>query len=225
MLIFFFCRWPVFFFFNDTATTEIYTLSLHDALPIWWPRSACGWARPDSIRRSPPAPRSEEHTSELQSRSDLVCRLLLEKKKQNQRTRPDEEQITTQLIMDAIADACGIERSLQDMSNEKTIERREQCAPFFFFNDTATTEIYTLSLHDALSISSCNSAACCGPCAPPNYPTAHCDSCCGRSEEHTSELQSRSDLVCRLLLEKKKHQHVIPSHRSNHSFAPGPDPP
>src|SRR5690349_25109003 len=79
-----------FFFFNDTATTEIYTLSLHDALPICSPsryprasprngsstanpKSPCPWA----IR----AARSEEHTSELQSRRDLVCRLLLEKKK------------------------------------------------------------------------------------------------------------------------------------------------
>src|SRR6185312_17526904 len=73
----------VFFFFNDTATTEIYTLFLHDALPI---SMSIGW------RAVPSAPlparpcrwtttRSEEHTSELQSRSDLVCRLLLEKKK------------------------------------------------------------------------------------------------------------------------------------------------
>src|SRR6266496_6620022 len=68
-----------FFFFNDTATTEIYTLSLHDALPIWTrnPRRAC-WFR---VWSSALAPRSEEHTSELQSRRDLVCRLLLEKKK------------------------------------------------------------------------------------------------------------------------------------------------
>src|SRR2546421_5883210 len=73
-----------FFFFNDTATTEIYTLSLHDALPISrkpasQPTSACSTARPASRSRRPT--RSEEHTSELQSRSDLVCRLLLEKKK------------------------------------------------------------------------------------------------------------------------------------------------
>src|SRR2546430_17228839 len=83
-----------FFFFNDTATTEIYTLSLHDALPIWFgtelsplptsrfrlildrckrlARSKVGGWRPR---------RSEEHTSELQSQSNLVCRLLLEKKK------------------------------------------------------------------------------------------------------------------------------------------------
>src|SRR6266567_7600411 len=72
-----------FFFFNDTATTEIYTLSLHDALPISasersLPPSACG-SSPTS--RSPKPRRSEEHTSELQSQSNLVCRLLLEKKK------------------------------------------------------------------------------------------------------------------------------------------------
>src|SRR6267143_7315112 len=80
-----------FFFFNDTATTEIYTLSLHDALPI-----CCGRTRQDSIGwpststvhapHSPSSqpclvPRSEEHTSELQSQFHLVCRLLLEKKK------------------------------------------------------------------------------------------------------------------------------------------------
>src|SRR6266704_6278305 len=74
LYFFFFC----FFFFNDTATTEIYTLSLHDALPISCrsPRSR----RPWRCRRARWA-RSEEHTSELQSRFDLVCRLLLEKKK------------------------------------------------------------------------------------------------------------------------------------------------
>src|SRR2546430_4103483 len=88
----------------------------------------------------------------------------------------------------------------------------------FFFNDTATTEIYTLSLHDALPISPTSTA-------PPPGATAVRDHCAngpvartsrtrrrgsnrpaspGRSEEHTSELQSQSNLVCRLLLEKKK---------------------
>src|SRR2546430_6129285 len=90
-----------FFFFNDTATTEIYTLSLHDALPIFsWYQLYLGvtpiWAivvvpyfvvLPHAIDRSPEQStpvvhRSEEHTSELQSQSNLVCRLLLEKKKQ-----------------------------------------------------------------------------------------------------------------------------------------------
>src|SRR5256886_17124446 len=80
----------IFFFFNDTATTEIYTLSLHDALPI------CITALSDHLKRQWAtlgslltgtrrrfSIRSEEHTSELQSQSNLVCRLLLEKKKKN----------------------------------------------------------------------------------------------------------------------------------------------
>src|SRR5690349_22703409 len=81
---------PPRFFFNDTATTEIYTLSLHDALPIW-PRHDPAPHRRLHLRprvsdaHPHPQPlgsvRSEEHTSELQSRRDLVCRLLLEKKK------------------------------------------------------------------------------------------------------------------------------------------------
>src|SRR3712207_7444350 len=95
----------ILFFFNDTATTEIYTLSLHDALPICAngvlgprsrdlgaapARSAVRGDHPDAVvhrvgDQQPPAAvegeRSEEHTSELQSRQYLVCRLLLEKKK------------------------------------------------------------------------------------------------------------------------------------------------
>src|SRR3970282_2926025 len=71
----------VFFFFNDTATTEIYTLSLHDALPIYCRRMLYA---PELVRDFPSSAweRSEEHTSELQSHHDIVCRLLLEKKKQ-----------------------------------------------------------------------------------------------------------------------------------------------
>src|SRR3712207_8552910 len=84
-----------FFFFNDTATTEIYTLSLHDALPIYNSKITCAFKQ--SIQspyqagyryltkrytiRVQSGKRSEEHTSELQSRQYLVCRLLLEKKK------------------------------------------------------------------------------------------------------------------------------------------------
>src|SRR3712207_7097559 len=87
----------------------------------------------------------------------------------------------------------------------------------FFFNDTATTEIYTLSLHDALPISGnakaffghgcdCAVEPSCGCAAEPACGCAAEPSCgCeDRSEEHTSELQSRQYLVCRLLLEKKK---------------------
>src|SRR2546426_8832034 len=73
-----------FFFFNDTATTEIYTLSLHDALPIYFRLPSpppWGWASFPPGPRRLPGERSEEHTSELQSPCNLVCRLLLEKKK------------------------------------------------------------------------------------------------------------------------------------------------
>src|SRR6266702_8933256 len=73
---------------------------------------------------------------------------------------------------------------------------------FFFFNDTATTEIYTLSLHDALPIS-CSSVPR-RTASPPAGASATRTACSRRSEEHTSELQSRGHLVCRLLLEKKK---------------------
>src|SRR5690349_24205155 len=96
-----------FFFFNDPPPTEIYTLSLHDALPIWatsrtttWMkrRSGAWWRRRAERRpRSPSGSaraRSEEHTSELQSRRDLVCRLLLEKKK----TFFGDRQITTDVL-------------------------------------------------------------------------------------------------------------------------------
>src|SRR5690349_25081103 len=91
-----------FFFFNDTATTEIYTLSLHDALPILFlganamyrqvrfEPSAVGVDRHMVNYRS----RSEEHTSELQSRRDLVCRLLLEKKKKNTKIQTQIQVIT-----------------------------------------------------------------------------------------------------------------------------------
>src|SRR2546430_12747613 len=85
-----------FFFFNDTATTEIYTLSLHDALPIFAARgnyllSVHNESRARAKQRHSDArvcgrDRSEEHTSELQSQSNLVCRLLLEKKKNKKHT-------------------------------------------------------------------------------------------------------------------------------------------
>src|SRR2546430_13076339 len=93
------------FFFNDTATTEIYTLSLHDALPIFlcarytqrettatkvhrFPSAHSNAGFDGSLRTArrisnPALERSEEHTSELQSQSNLVCRLLLEKKKKH----------------------------------------------------------------------------------------------------------------------------------------------
>src|SRR3712207_7108152 len=106
---------------------------------------------------------------------------------------------------------------------------------FFFFNDTATTEIYTLSLHDALPISrastpptpassrsSAGSRGCCATTSPTRRPSSSpsCGPGCrasscwrSRSEEHTSELQSRQYLVCRLLLEKKNYKVAEVPHR------------
>src|SRR3712207_6982816 len=83
------CVSMMFFFFNDTATTEIYTLSLHDALPISGAPAALSPEEKRELDRLLSGfGRSEEHTSELQSRQYLVCRLLLEKKKQQSPKRP-----------------------------------------------------------------------------------------------------------------------------------------
>src|SRR3712207_7433290 len=103
---------------------------------------------------------------------------------------------------------------------------------FFFFNDTATTEIYTLSLHDALPICFPAPSPRCGSSREHTSSSSDCTACRSRaahsraligwgsaagggSEEHTSELQSRQYLVCRLLLEKKK-QHVVALHPQSH---------
>src|SRR3979490_3647190 len=77
-----------------------------------------------------------------------------------------------------------------------------RCVLLFFFNDTATTEIYTLSLHDALPISKAALTK-----APKTPAFRTCSRSRARSEEHTSELQSLAYLVCRLLLEKKNTSH------------------
>src|SRR2546427_5300812 len=95
--------------------------------------------------------------------------------------------------------------------------RHTTCYSFFFFNDTATTEIYTLSLHDALPISTGRRLMTCLGMANEKLPVprlpfpvskAEGGKLLERSEEHTSELQSQSNLVCRLLLEKKKKNSI-----------------
>src|SRR5687767_15358158 len=102
-----------FFFFNDTATTEIYTLSLHDALPICGAPtcspSVTTRARSMTFSSSRTLPghscsisaliRSEEHTSELQSLAYLVCRLLLEKKKKKNKQTISHRNINTQILL------------------------------------------------------------------------------------------------------------------------------
>src|SRR5579875_1442812 len=143
--------------------------------------------------------RSEEHTSELQSHSDLVCRLLLEK---NKRAVPGHDE-------DGVQRAVGQRRGqvgagFGEAELALSVEPGQR-APCFFFNDPAPTEIYTLSLHDALPI--ClrllsvmkKIEAIIQP-----HKLDEVKEALRRSEEHTSELQSHSDLVCRLLLEKKK---------------------
>src|ERR1019366_7257958 len=128
--------------------------------------------------------RSEEHTSELQSLTNLVCRLLLEKKRnlthKNRGQYDDNQKKGASWVWAGWPET-------EDLI-------------LFFFNDTATTEIYTLSLHDALPI-----------CARARdragfgvRPGGRHRADRSRSEEHTSELQSLTNLVCRLLLEKKK---------------------
>src|SRR5439155_25998107 len=105
-----------FFFFNATATTEIYTLSLHDALPIWEGRlhlilalddQDVGEITADGLDvdqylagtwRQGHRLRSEEHTSELQSRGHLVCRLLLEKKKKKLEQMMEQQHLHSQHI-------------------------------------------------------------------------------------------------------------------------------
>src|ERR1039457_5679416 len=142
------------FFFNDTATTEIYTLSLHDALPI-----SC--KAPTFTRNPSPltcttarSRRSEEHTSELQSPCNLVCRLLLEKKqyrspelrRANERGSLSHGKRRNRVGRVSVAGWRCVLRGVEQRSHNDRMF-------FFFFNDTATTEIYTLSLHDALPIS------------------------------------------------------------------------
>src|SRR5438034_3672199 len=100
------------FFLNDPSTTDIYTLSLHDALPIsnLKPARSTSIAQPfdrshnpnaDTHSQVPTPDRSEEHTSELQSHSDLVCRLLLEKKKKRicMRHTPDERSLSWKIMI------------------------------------------------------------------------------------------------------------------------------
>src|ERR1039458_3500923 len=149
-----------------------------------------------------PWDRSEEHTSELQSLRHLVCRLLLEKKEKT------NDSLTQKLALRSDTPGCaagGVRygagaRARGGDPGRATVSSLPLC--FFFFNDTATTEIYTLSLHDALPISAIR--------RPGSGRSRRCTGrrrrCCHRSEEHTSELQSLRHLVCRLLLEKKtKH--------------------
>src|SRR5436853_1973762 len=116
MSVLYFALFLFSFFFNDPATTEIYTLSLHDALPICRiagpaRRAAARRARAGRRNRLPARPflsavRSEEHTSELQSLRHLVCRLLLEKKKKKDITELCYAQYLTKNVLTSHSSLC-----------------------------------------------------------------------------------------------------------------------
>src|SRR6476620_4819965 len=177
----------LFFFFNDTATTEIYTLSLHDALPICQCPTSCGSTATWRTRATGPG-RSEEHTSELQSRQYLVCRLLLEKKKK--------------LSLDTYQSRSGLPfgarraRWNQGWSLEVWLRS-------FFFLMIRRPPRSTLFTYTTLFRSQRQSYFPFVPFTVHHYKFAKSLDADDRSEEHTSELQSRQYLVCRLLLEKK----------------------
>src|SRR5581483_3154652 len=141
---------------------------------------------------------SEEHTSELQSRQYLVCRLLLEKK--NQAPRPPAPPEST--CPGSSCDLLRRRRRGVAIAHARRRSASSRLFASFFFNDTPTTEIYTLSLHDALPIFDGQF-----------YPIEEAPALDKKYKHdievveigrHTSELQSRQYLVCRLLLEKKK---------------------
>src|SRR5215813_1631939 len=97
--------------------------------------------------------RSEEHTSELQSRPQLVCRLLLEKKKNG--VDPQAAELHVSLVEDRVGHLFRRQHEPEDVGDllrGEGAHRHPHVFVAFFFNDTATTEIYTLSLHDALPI-------------------------------------------------------------------------
>src|SRR6266403_1956835 len=137
----------IFFFFNDTATTEIYTLSLHDALPIsWLPEGPSGFRHPSRpgdmawlrYRASNPEPRDRKSTRLNSSHVEISYAVFCLKKKKA-RGRSATGSAGRKATRRAHADSHG--------------RRVETFRLLFFFNDTPTTEIYTLSLHDALPIS------------------------------------------------------------------------
>src|SRR6476661_7500539 len=148
------------------------------------------------------SPRSEEHTSELQSHLNLVCRLLLEKKN-SASVLSGAARCGATFRAGELGGPAFEGAGVIDVEGGAGVLADAGAADgfYFFFNDTATTDIYTLSLHDALPISFWFLDI------DINIWHVRIYTCfklwLRRSEEHTSELQSHLNLVCRLLLEKK----------------------
>src|SRR5215472_627030 len=193
-----------FFFFNDTATTEIYTLSLHDALPISLPgRGATSASRDSCEVCAAELARSEEHTSELQSLRHLVCRLLLEKKNKHFGIIGCAVGTSFAVLLAEQLFVSGC-RFLVSMTSAGQILEKAPPPYFVFFflmirrPPRSTLFPYTTLFRSGRWICSWFHL-CATRCSPSPISPA-------RSEEHTSELQSLRHLVCRLLLEKKKTQ-------------------
>src|SRR6516162_5003454 len=148
-MLFSFC---VFFFFLMIRRPPRSTLFPYTTLF----RSPCApaWVHADSSRRrsAHKRSRSEEHTSELQSPCNLVCRLLLEKKKKISISRPFRLRSKDLMLEEPTSRPTIVLDPNPNMCPPSTVSLRPLRSLFFFFNDTATTEIYTLSLHDALPI-------------------------------------------------------------------------
>src|SRR3972149_5159750 len=187
-----------FFFFNDTATTEIYTLSLHDALPI--SRRATvrsGPERPRCFRAWREADRKSTRLNSSHSQISYAVFCLKKKKKPLDAARGRRGARRGRVRHGHAAAAGAGSWGLWALPTPGGgADGSARC--FFFFNDTATTEIYTLSLHDALPIS-----------LNKEWRDRHAwladvDILYSvRSEEHNSELQSQSNIGCRFLLFKK----------------------
>src|SRR5215216_4205725 len=200
---------PLFFFFNDTATTEIYTLSLHDALPISLERGLHVVLHPVQHRHLAQV-RSEEHTSELQSPDHLVCRLLLEKKKKTEHQALHEKQpiikkkarSTTEYRLNLLYIALTVFLRALFLILLFVL--------FFFFLMIRRPPRSTLFPYTTLFRSRRSRCR-----AHPTRDSWRCRPASARSEEHTSELQSPDHLVCRLLLEKKKKT-MCDLHRDRH---------
>src|ERR1039458_8892775 len=160
--------------------------------------------------------RSEEHTSELQSLRHLVCRLLLEKKKIQLRQTPRRFGCPTACLRAGESTPPLIPTSLDAAPALPSGTATSYFPSVFFFNDTATTEIYTLSLHDALPIS----LAACAFMSGSFFLRQSSTQNASRSEEHTSELQSLRHLVCRHLLEKRSRPAPITSPAATNSISP-----
>src|SRR6266496_1036919 len=191
------------FFFNDTATTEIYTLSLHDALPIYpqhsWPLQP--WLAWDAVHYL----RIDRKSTRLNSSHVEISYAVFCLKKKNAALgdRPDAPRNADHVPFHRpeLLSAPTGRRAL--------VLRTVQRLDVFFFNETATTDIYTLSLHDALPICSRRRRTKVNSSSPLRRDRVVAMPAGYRSEEHTSELQSRRDLVCRLLLEKKKKKTLV----------------